>query len=118
MSEQEQTLEELKAERDNYLAGWQRAQADYANLKRESAARSGEVTQMVLEGMLLEMVPILDNLQTALHHAPEEPKDWIDGIRHIERHFQDSFRAFGVEIIDAVGKPFDPACMEALGECS
>lgn len=116
MSEQEQTIEEIKAERDKYLAGWQRAQADYENLKRETAARNGQLSQMVLEGMLMEMLPTLDSLQMALAHAPDEPKDWVDGIRHIERHFADSFRQLGVDAVDALGKPFDPSCMEAVGE--
>lgn len=116
MSEQEQNIEALQAERDKYLAGWQRAQADYENLKRESAARNGQLSEMILEGMLMEMLPTLDSLQMALAHAPAEPKEWVEGIRHIERHFQDSFRQFGIEIVDAMGKPFDPACMEAIGE--
>lgn len=120
MSEQEQqnveNIEEIKAERDKYLAGWQRAQADYENLKRETAARNGQLSQMVLEGMLMEMLPTLDSLQMALAHAPAEPKDWVDGIRHIERHFADSFRQLGVDAVDALGKSFDPACMEAVGE--
>ena len=125
MSEQEQSIEEIKAERDKYLAGWKRAQADYENLKRETAARNGQLSQMVLEGMLMEMLPILDSVQLALAHAPEPPpkadtpmawKDWVDGIRHIERHFADSFRQLGVDSVDALGKPFDPGCMEAVGE--
>ncbi len=116
MSEQEQTIEEIQAERDKYLSGWQRAQADYENLKKETAARNGQLSQMVLEAMLMEMLPILDSLQLALAHAPAEPKDWVDGIRHIERHFADSFRQLGVDAVDALGKPFDPACMEAVGE--
>lgn len=117
MSEQEQqNIEEIKAERDKYLAGWQRAQADYENLKRETAARNGQLSEMILEGMLMEMLPTLDSLQLALAHAPAEPKDWVDGIRHIERHFADSFRQFGVDSVDALGKPFDPVCMEAVGE--
>lgn len=117
MSEQEQqNSEEIKAERDKYLAGWQRAQADYENLKRETVARNGQLSQMVLEGMLMEMLPTLDSLQMAIAHAPAEPKDWVDGIRHIERHFADSFRQLGVDAVDALGKSFDPACMEAVGE--
>jgi len=116
MSEQEQSIEEIKAERDKYLAGWKRAQADYENLKRETAARNGQLSQMVLEGMLMEMLPILDSVQLAIVHAPAEPKDWVDGIRHIERHFADSFRQLGVDSVDALGKPFDPGCMEAVGE--
>lgn len=117
MSEQEQqTPEEINAERDKYLAGWQRAQADYENLKRETAARNGQLSQMVLEGMLMEMLPTLDSLQMAIAHAPAEPKEWVDGIRHIERHFADSFRQLGVDAVDALGKSFDPACMEAVGE--
>ena len=120
MSEQEQQnnedIEQIKAERDKYLAGWQRAQADYENLKRETAARNGQLSQMVLEGMLMEMLPTLDSLQMAIAHAPAEPKEWVDGIRYIERHFADSFRQLGVDAIDALGKPFDPACMDAMGE--
>ncbi|MEK7532703.1 MAG: nucleotide exchange factor GrpE [Patescibacteria group bacterium] len=120
MSEQEQQnnedIEQIKAERDKYLAGWQRAQADYENLKRETAARNGQLSQMVLEGMLMEMLPTLDSLQMAIAHAPAEPKEWVDGIRHIERHFADSFRQLGVDSVDALGKSFDPACMDAVGE--
>jgi molecular chaperone GrpE len=64
-------LEQVQREREEFLAGWKRSQADYQNLRRrtqsdiEAAVRRSQ--QRVFEGLLLA----LDHLELALGSAPE-----------------------------------------------
>lgn len=110
------TTKQLMDERDEYLNGWKRAQADYKNLKREMDDRHSKVSTVVMESMLVSLLPVLDNLQSAMAHAPDEPKEWISGIGHVERQFVEAIKQFGVELVAAQGEDFDPSCMEAIEE--
>ncbi len=110
------TTKQLMDERDEYLNGWKRAQADYKNLKREMEDRHSKVSTVVMESMLVSLLPVLDNLQAAMAHAPDEPKEWISGIGHVERQFVEALKQFGVQLVAAEGEDFDPACMEAVEE--
>lgn len=115
--EKKEDIQKLQEQNAVYLNGWRRAQADYENLKKETAQKQARMSQVVLFGVLTEILPVLDNLQSALVHAPEEPKEWTEGIKHIERQFLDVLKQFNVEPIDALGKQFDPEFMEAVDEC-
>ena len=53
--------DELKAKCDEYLAGWQRARADYQNLQKETERRITEVIGYSNEAFLAELLPILDH---------------------------------------------------------
>lgn len=101
---------------EEYLEGWRRAKADYANLKRESDARLGEITPMVRGMLFRELIPIYDHLRTALEHIEEEnkEKEWVKGLLHIQKQFQDFFGKYEVEEIVVDGQVFDPYLHEAV----
>lgn len=61
-------LDEAKQQRDEYLAGWQRARADFLNHKKEEKERMQEFIKFSEEELLGEVLPILDNLELALAH--------------------------------------------------
>jgi len=51
-----------------------------------------------------------------MEHIPEaeKEKDWVKGIIHIRKEFQDLLRQFGIEEIPTIGKNFDPELHEAV----
>ncbi|HEY8797041.1 MAG TPA: nucleotide exchange factor GrpE, partial [Candidatus Dormibacteraeota bacterium] len=58
----------------------------------------------------------LDDLHKALDHKPEGIDEaWARGLELSVRKLEEALRAHGLEAIDAVGKPFDPAVHEAIG---
>jgi len=78
----EQNIEELKKKleeceklKDEYLAGWQRERADFLNYKREELERIGEILKYTNVGLILNILPILDNFEIAEKKLPEDLKN-------------------------------------------
>ncbi len=109
--------EELKkcmAERREYLEGWQRAKADLINYKKDEARRFDEFLKFAAEGVIVEVVPVLDSFDLALQH--QMPKEVERGIVMIRSQIEDILRRRGLEVVQPLGQKFDPAMHESLGE--
>jgi len=111
-------LEQALAQAKEYLAGWQRARADYANLKRESEAKSLELVRFANTELLKELLPLVDYFKHALKVVPAEQsgQPWVEGIRHIQIKLLEILAYHGVRELEAVGEKFDPNCHEAVAE--
>ena len=68
--------------------------------------------------LLIESVSVLDDLERALGAmTPEQAGEaWAQGVALTAQRMRDVLARNGVTVIDAVGKPFDPAFHEALLE--
>lgn len=110
-----QALAEEKQKAENYLANWQRAQADFINYRRRSEQEKEEISKFANSVLILSLLPILDDLERALSSIPSNlaKLSWVDGIRLIERKLQASLEAQGLSPIKALGEPFDPKFHEA-----
>jgi len=110
-----EALAEEKAKVENYLANWQRAQADFINYKRRSEQEKEEISKFVNTTLMLSLLPILDDLERAFISIPNRiaKLSWVDGIRLIERKLQANLAAQGLSQIKAIGEPFDPKLHEA-----
>jgi molecular chaperone GrpE len=109
-------LAEEKEKSEKYLANWQRAQADFVNYKRRSEQERAEVVNYANSTLILNTLPVLDDLERALGSVPVELAEspWVDGIRHIYRKLQAVLEAQGISVIEAEGKDFDPNFHEAV----
>lgn len=114
--------EELKAchnERSEYLAGWQRAKADYLNLKKDHETNRHEVGQWAKEGVLTDLFTIADSFEMAFGNKEaweQAPENWRRGIEYIYNQLQTIFRDHGVEEIrPKLGDRFDHAEQEPIG---
>jgi len=116
------SLAEEKARAESYLAQWQRAQADFLNLKRRNEQEKEEALKFANAMLILNLLPILDDLERAFScvSARLAGLTWVDGIRLIQRKLQAVLQAQGLQEITATGQPFDPnlheAVMQAEGE--
>ena len=110
-----QALAEEKAKVEANLAGWQRAQADFINYKRRSEQEKEEISKFANAALMLNLLPILDDLERALVSIP--PKlvgfTWVEGISLIERKLRASLEVQGLSQIKALDEPFDPNLHEA-----
>jgi molecular chaperone GrpE len=106
-------LKKAVEEKQEYLEGWQRARADFANFKREETLihhdREARITSEVVE----LLIPSLDTLELALKH---EKEGQAKGLEMIYKHFVSSLKKIGVEKYGAVGEHFTPHTYEALRE--
>ena len=110
-----QALTKEKERAEDYLANWQRAQADFVNYKRRSEQEKEEVGKFANAMLILKLLPFLDDLERAFTSVPPHlvQLTWVDGIRLIERKLQASLEAQGLSPIKALGEPFDPKFHEA-----
>lgn len=101
-----------------YLEGWQRAKADYANLKRETEGRMQDLVKYANAELLKELLPLVDYFKHALKNIPVEHKgeSWVEGIRHIQSKLEQVLAYYGIKELEVVGEKFDPALHEAVGE--
>ena len=94
-------LDRLRAEFDNYR---KRVERDREVYHREAVAALAE-----------RLLPVLDNFERALCSPSNDESDGFrDGVKLIYRQLIDELRREGLEPIDAVGTPFDPARHEAV----
>ncbi len=111
-----QALAEEKKKAEEYLASWQRAQADFINYKRRTEEERQDFNRFANANLVLGLLPVLDDLERALSAMP--PKlarhEWGEGIRLVERKFKTILEGQGVTPITALGEPFDPNFHEAL----
>jgi molecular chaperone GrpE len=109
-----QSLDEVRRLLDERDAQYLRLAADFENFRRRSAQEALERARYGGEQAALALLPVLDNLQRAMAHAPEgDPL--LDGVRMVARQFEEALRSLGVTPIEAVGQPFDPAVHQAIG---
>lgn len=101
---------------DSCLAGWQRAQADYSNLKKDHEKRSGDLMEFANAAFMSEILPVYSYFKLAMSHVPEDQKklEWVVGLSHIQRQFQDFLKKYKIEEIKTVGEKFDHNFHEAL----
>ncbi len=105
-------------QRDEYLAGWQRARADFLNYKKEEIERFKNIIDIANEEMVLKILPLLDsfylaekNLDTNLQENP-----YVKGILQIKAQFEDFLKSQEVKPIETLGKKFDPQFQEVVEE--
>jgi len=111
-----QALAEEKEKAEGYLANWQRTQADFVNYKRRNEQEREEFNKFANTGLVLSLLPILDDLERAFAHIPSRLTKlaWVDGIKLIERKLRTSLETQGLTQIKALGEPFDPNFHEAV----
>jgi len=107
---------EARSLADEYLDGWQRARAEFANYKKRVDRELEQARGTVAAEVLTHILPILDDLERALRDRPEAEnlQAWAEGIELIHRKLATLLEAEGVEQIQAVGETFDPNVHEAI----
>ncbi|PIR69882.1 MAG: nucleotide exchange factor GrpE [Candidatus Niyogibacteria bacterium CG10_big_fil_rev_8_21_14_0_10_46_36] len=108
-------LAACRKEKQEYLEGWQRAKADLINHKKDEAERKQALARFATEGMVHDILPVLDSFDLALKHA--EGSDIEKGILMIRSQLEDVLRRKGAEVIPVrAGDPFDMMIHESVGE--
>ena len=111
-------LAEEKERAGQHKASWQRAAADYQNLKRRMDQERAEVGRLANMALVINLLSLMDDLERALRtvDAKLAGLTWIDGIRLISRKFEAALQNAGVKEIPADGEAFNPQVHEAISE--
>ncbi len=114
--EWEAKLAAAEKQRDEYLAGWQRAKADFVNYKKEELANLHEVAKYGSEDLIKDLISVMDNFDLGLR-ALEKAGPVERGIYLIRSQIEDILKKRGLAKIEVKeGDLFDPATMEAMTE--
>ena len=100
-----------------YLDGWQRSVAEFANYKKR-VERDREQTQQNLTGTVVKRyLEVVDDLERAFKTRPKDGEGaaWADGIELIYHKLLVILDSQDVKPMDALGQPFDPNRHEAIG---
>ena len=109
-------IEEMTVQRDEYLAGWQRAKADFINYKKEEMKKLEDLARYGNEDLIKDLISVMDNFDLALRTL-EKAGPVEKGIYIIRTQIEDILKKRGLEKIEIkVGDEFDPAIAEALAE--
>ena len=107
---------QLEQESENYRNQWLRAVADYKNFKRRAEQERAELIRGASAGLLLKLLPAVDDIERAAASAPADVSDtsWFAGFRLIAQKLQTILESEGVTAIAALGQEFDPNQHEAV----
>ena len=111
-------LKECQGLKDEYLAGWQRARANFLNYKSGELERIGEIIKYADTGLILKILPILDSFEIAEKNIPDNLKnnENVKGLLQIKAQLRDFLKGLGIEEIGVLGKKFDPNFQEIVEE--
>ncbi len=106
--------QEAKINYDRYV----RQLAEAENFKKRNAREKDEAIRFANEALLKDLLPVVDNLERAIAHAPggANGKSLVEGVEMVLKGFLDVLEKFGVSQIIAVGQPFDPSKHEAMAQ--
>lgn len=112
-------LAELKRQAADNYERLLRVTADFDNFKKRAARERDETRRAAIEAVLGKLLPVLDNFDMALV-AANQPNTSVEtlkvGVNMIHSQLRQAFADQGVEPIDALGQPFDPALHDAVSQ--
>lgn len=114
---QETELEKAMKERDEYLAGWQRAKADFSNAKKRWEEELKSYRAVANEGLIEELLPVLQSFEMAFSNKEaweKADKGWRSGVEYIYGQLKGVIEQNGVKELNPIGQRFDPESHEAM----
>ena len=99
--------EETKDRAQEYLDNWKRERADFLNYKKDEVKRLSEFATFANEGVILEVIELVDDLETASKEIGDP------GLDQIVKKFEEFLKKHNVERVD-IKRTFDPLLHEAV----
>ncbi|MDB5188149.1 MAG: GrpE protein [Candidatus Kaiserbacteria bacterium] len=111
-------LTESNKEKQSNLDGWQRSKADLVNFRREAIATTERAVARTKEGIIEDIIPVLDSFDMAMGGTSWESVDpvWRSGVEQIRNQLLDVLVKNGVQRYGASGEVFDHNLHEAVQE--
>lgn len=104
---------ELEILKDRHL----RLQADFDNFRKRTHRERGELQQVAIHNLILELLPVLDHLELGIRHAGEHDKATqalVEGMNLTSEQLRVALKKFGLHAFPAEGEIFDPHRHEAI----
>jgi len=110
--ERERLEAAVAAERDKHL----RLAAEFDNYRKRAARERQEAGWRAQSEMALGLIDALDDIMRFAHLDPStvDSGTVVQGVAMVERKVMKTLSGHGLEVVDPVGRPFDPAFHEAV----
>ena len=108
------TIEEKDLAMQEMTKQYQRLQADFENFRRRSRQDKEDLSTLVAENIVLELLPVVDNFERALTSAADDASTVRAGVELIFKQMKSALEKLGVSIIESTGKTFDPKEHQAV----
>jgi len=121
IQELQRKIHKALEEKEEYLKGWRKERAQFANYKKDEDKRVQKVIDFANENLLREFILVLDSFDLALQNLPPEKKlkgqdQYLEGIYLIRSQILNILKKAGLREIKAADEIFDPAYHEIVGE--
>ncbi len=117
-SEEQLALELADAQEkaQEYLDGWQRSRAEFANYKKRKEKEQADSYQYMKGEIIKQYLEITDDLERALNNRTEEINlaEWASGIELIYRKMLKIIESEGIAVMETEDGLFDPNLHEAI----
>lgn len=110
-------LKQCRKEKSEYLAGWQRAKADFINARNEEEKERENFVKFAESRMIKELLALLDSFDSVLKNqklVAKLDKDWHGGIKNMQSQLVKILKDHSVSVIETLGKKFNPEEQEAM----
>jgi molecular chaperone GrpE len=114
--EQQQEIQLLKAKLEEADNRNLRLQADFDNFRRRTRLDQEASEKYRAQKLITDLLPALDNFERAIQMEAENEhtKALLQGMDMVYRGLLEALKKEGVEVIEAVGKEFDPHLHQAV----
>lgn len=113
----EDKIERLEKERDEYLRGWQRIQADYKNREKEIEEYKKDIIKFANSNLIKDILPVLDGYDMARSNIDQwesVDSNWRMGVEYLFSQLLKILESNNVEIFGNVGDKYDSSLHEAV----
>lgn len=111
-------LKTSQKERQEYLEGWQRTKADYANARKDEDKSRAEFVKFSKEDVIRDVLPALDSFHSAFGNKVAWEKvdlNWRMGVQYIYSQLLTALEKNGISLIEPkAGEPFDTLRHESI----
>ena len=110
-------IKQLKAEKEEYLNGWQKERAEFANYRKQEDERRAMFSEAVRERILTRFLSVIDSFNMAFANKVAWEKvdeNWRKGVEYIYSQLNTIFEEYGVKMVGEVGDVFDPNVYESI----
>ncbi len=112
----EETIAALEKKLGEEKAKYLRLYAEFENYRKMAAREKEDISRRAGEELIKELLPTLDNLETALKHATDASGGLAQGVEMTLRELKRVLEKAGLEVIDALGQPFNPEVHHAIAQ--
>lgn len=110
-------LKQCRKEKEEYLTGWQKERAEFANYRKQEEDRKAIFSEAVRERILTRFLSVIDSFNMAFvnKEAWEKVDDnWRKGVEYIYTQMNGIFEEYGVKGVGEVGDSFDPNVHQSI----